>query len=113
MERRAIWVGLALAAGLVALCDAVQPLVLEWKPKLWGAMGGALLYAVIAMGAWRERRAAAVAAMVVPVLPISILAATLAGVEVPARPDAAMIGILAIQLVAATLGAVALRGAGS
>jgi hypothetical protein len=104
-----VWRGLAVAAGLVALADAAQPLVFDWKPKLYGALAGAALYAAIAIGAWGRRRWAAGLALAVPALPVGVLAATAAGVDLPVTPDAAMVGILVVQLVAAGLAAVALR----
>lgn len=103
-----MWVALAVAAALVAFADAVQPLILEWQPRQFGAIGGAVLYALVAGGAWFERRWAALAALLVPVLPVSILLATAVGVELPVAPDAVMVGILAIQLTAAALGAATL-----
>ena len=106
--RDRVWTALALVATVIVACDWVQPLVLEWKPKLYGALAGGLLYGVVAVGAWKRQRWAAGVALGIPVLPVSILALRAAGVDLPVTPDAAMIGILAIQLVAATLGAVAL-----
>lgn len=70
--------------------------------------GGAVLYALIAIGARSDRRLAAWAALLVPVLPLTIIARWLAGAPVPAAPDLPMLAVAAVQLVAAALAAVTL-----
>jgi hypothetical protein len=102
------WVLLAAAASVAAL-DLLQVIALDWRPKHWGALAGAGLYAAVAVGAWREARWADGVAVVVPVLPLSILFATALGAKLSVVPDVPMVGILIFQLVAAGAGVVRLR----
>jgi hypothetical protein len=99
----------AVFAGLVAASDLVQVVVVPWKPKHWGAVGGIALYALLAVGAARGWRPALVLAVAMPLVPLTVLALWAAGVGLPVAPDAAMVGILAFQVGAATASAVALR----
>jgi hypothetical protein len=101
--QRARWV-LVGAAATVAALDLLQVVLLDWRPKHWGALAGAGLYAAVAAGAWREARWADVVAVGVPLLPSSILIATALGASLAVTPDAAMVGILVFQLAAAAAG---------
>jgi protein-S-isoprenylcysteine O-methyltransferase Ste14 len=100
--------GLALTAALlsVSALDLLQVMWLAWVSKHVGALGGALLYGGLAVGAWRQARWAALIPAIVPLLPLTLLTLSLlgAGPVMGVRPDTAMVVILGFQLVAAGLG---------
>jgi hypothetical protein len=105
--RGARWV-VCGAAAAVALLDLAQVALLDWRPKHWGSLGGAALYAVIAAGAARDAAWADLLAVLIPLIPLSVLTATLLGASLPVVPDREMVGILMFQLVAAGAGALRL-----
>jgi hypothetical protein len=92
----------AALAGLVAVLDLVQVLVLAWRPKHWGALGGMVLYGTLAVLVARGSRPALIVVAVMPLVPLSVLVGTAMGLPLPVAPDAAMSGILAVQIAAAS-----------
>ena len=103
--RRAL---VATALGIATL-DLAQVLLLDWRPKHVGALGGAAIYLLVAWGVSRDRRAAAIVAAGMPVIPLSVLALWATGAQVPVAPDGPMLRILALQLLAAVLAVAWLR----
>jgi hypothetical protein len=85
---------------LVALLDLAQPVLRAWRPKYWGALAGAVLYAGLSWAiAYRRSRAALWVVVLMPVVPIVTLLATAFGLSFPV--DRAMIAIAFCQLLAA------------
>jgi hypothetical protein len=91
------------ATWLVAALDLLQVLILDWRPKHVGALGGAALYLALGLAIRADRRWAAAVVAAMPVVPISVLALSAAGAPLPVAPDAPMIAVLAVQLAAAGL----------
>lgn len=96
----------ALTAGaslLVSLLDAAQPILLEWRPKFFVTIAGALLYfglAMVVLGALRGPRKLALGILAaMPILPVSALIA--ASLGAPAPVDAGMIVVMGAQILAA------------
>ncbi len=100
----AAWLAVAVAAA-----DLAQVLLLAWRPKHWGAIGGAVLYAALALGIGRGHRAPLVVVAAMPALPLTILALSAAGAPLPVAPDAGMVGVLALQLMASAAAVAAWR----
>lgn len=98
-----------LLALAIVIADLAQPLLLPWRPKFVGALGGAAIYTLVALGAWRGWRPTAWLAALMPVVPLTTLGLHLAGVELPAQPDGAMVAILALQLAVALRAGARLR----
>ena len=90
---------------LIALADALQPVLLDWRPKFVGALLGAIFYAVCAVAIGRGVRGMAWGVLLLPVVPSSLLGLWAAGVQVPVEPDAMMVAVWVLQLVAAGLAA--------
>lgn len=105
----------ALIAVLVAIvaCDLAQPMLLAWRPKFWGALGGAAIYALCAAGVARDVPAARLVVVAMPVIPIGVLGLWATGLATSVQPDAPMVGVLALQLCAAALAAATPRRAPS
>lgn len=95
---------------LVALADLAQPLVLDWVPKFYGAIAGGLLYLLAAVTIARGVRPLAFVVVAMPLIPVSVLLLTVAGVPLPVTPDAAMLVVMVGQLGAAATALVWLRG---
>ncbi len=95
----------ALIAVLLAivLSDLAQPLMLEWRPKFAAAIAGAALYAGCALGVVQGWAPALWVVRLMPIVPLTTLGLWAAGVDVPAQPDAGMLWVLGLQLVAAGL----------
>ena len=51
-----LWTAIQALMVCVALSHALQPLLLEWRPKFVVATGGALLYTLCAIGLFRRAR---------------------------------------------------------
>lgn len=105
---RARW-GLVVAAVTIAVADLAQVVLLDWRPKHWGSLGGAALYIGVAVGAVAGLSAADVVALAIPLIPITLLSAWALGLPVPVAPDRAMVLILIVQLSAAGFGALRLQ----
>lgn len=101
--------GLVATALAIATLDLAQVLLLDWRPKHVGALGGAAIYLLVALGVAKGWRAAAFVAAGMPVIPLSVLVAWAAGAAVPVTPDAPMLGILGLQLLASALALALLR----
>ncbi len=86
-------------------------MVLDWRPKFVGAVLGALFYASCAVAIARGLRWAAWGVAALPALPVTLLALHAAGVAVPVEPDAPMVAVLGLQLLAAGLAVAWFRGA--
>jgi hypothetical protein len=87
-----------LLAGLVAALDLAQVAVGPWRPRLWGALGGAAVY--LAIAGFADRRAAWWVGACMPIVPIAALASG------AVSPEAPMLAVFAVQL---ALAAVATR----
>lgn len=94
---------------LIAAADLSQPLLMDWIPKHWGALGGGLFYLTTGALLLRDVRPAAWAVVALPAIPVTVLALWAAGVSVPVQPDGLMVAILVLQLTAAALCAAWLR----
>ncbi|MCB9697135.1 MAG: hypothetical protein H6738_10180 [Alphaproteobacteria bacterium] len=102
------------AAGLawtVAAMDLAQVLLLDWRPKHWGALAGAGLYVLLGVGALRGVPAALLILAAMPLVPLTTLALWAGGVALPVEPDAGMIGVLVVQLGTALASFLAIREA--
>lgn len=101
-----------LVAVLIAIvvADLAQPATLPWRPKFYAALGGAAIYATCAWGIARHWRPALWVVIAMPVIPVTVLVLHVAGVAVPASPDAAMVAVLVLQLAAAGLAIGVSRG---
>ena len=89
------------ACALIAMLDWAQPLWLDWRPKHVGALLGGALYLAAAVAIARGFRPLALVVAFMPVIPITTLGLWASGVGLPVEPDAPMVAILAVQLVAA------------
>ncbi len=88
-----------MACVWVVVLDVAQPLLWPWQPALWGAVGGAAIYAAVFTGVRLDRRWALWLAAAMPAIPLANLALwALTGGGVPPRPM--MFAVLAGQLVA-------------
>ncbi len=87
----------------IAAADWIQPLILDWRPKMVGAILGGAFYAGSALAVHRGVRPVAIAVAALPLLPVGLLGAHWIGWSVPVQPDGAMVGILVGQIVAAIL----------
>lgn len=87
----------------IATADVAQVLLLDWRPKHVGALGGAALYLLLGWGIGTDRRWAGIVVAAMPLIPLTVLGLSAAGAPLPLAPDAAMIGILGLQLLAAGL----------
>lgn len=87
---------------VIVLADLAQPVMLPWRSKFLGALAGAALYGVCAVGVVLHRRWPLVVITCLPLIPIGVL--VLAGLGVaPVQPDAPMLGVLLLQVLAAGL----------
>jgi hypothetical protein len=109
MTVRSVRQALVGAALTVTTLDLLQVLLLDWRPKHVGALAGAAVYLLFAWGIHGDRRWAGILVAAMPVIPLSVLALSAAGASLPVAPDAAMITILGVQLLAAVLAIVWLR----
>lgn len=100
---------LALAALVVAAADLAQPLLLDWRPKFVGSIGGAMLYSVIAWGVLRDARWALWMAAALPAVPSGVICLHLLGVSLPTPPDFPMVAILVVQVGIAAVAVMRLR----
>lgn len=91
----------AVLCAAVALCDLGQPLVLPWVPKMWGALAGGVIYAALAGAVWTGVRWPAWIAVVMPLVPLTVLVLSEAGVALPVVPDDATKAVLVVQGLAA------------
>jgi len=82
--------------------------LLDWRPRFVGALGGAAIYAAVAVGAWNRVRAAAWVAAMMPIVPLLAIAAWSTGISEVA-PEAAMVSILVVQSLASLSGISILR----
>jgi hypothetical protein len=96
-------------AWLVVALDLAQVVALSWRPKHWGALAGALLYAILAAAAARGSRPALVVLAAMPAVPIGALIASAAGLPLPMQPDAATVAVLVVQIAAAASAVATLR----
>ena len=98
MTRRGV---LVAACALVAALDLAQLVVRVWEPRLLGALVGAVIYAAAAALCARGTPIGLWIARLVPLIPLVTLTGWALGAPVPVTPDAWMLGVLAVQLVAA------------
>lgn len=96
---KGILVGLMLG---VVECHAIQPIaawagVLPWGPKMWVAIGGAVLYLVCTVGLYYGKKWAPWVAIVGPLVGFSVV---LGGqmLDTPVRPDVWTWGGAALQV---------------
>jgi hypothetical protein len=94
------WTALAAVCSSITACDLAQPAILDWRSKFLGAVGGAAIYTLVAGGAVAHKRWSVVIAVAMPIIPIATLLLWTAG-WAPVEPDAWMVVILGLQLVAA------------
>lgn len=81
--------------------DWAQPLLFEWVPKHVGAILGGLLYLSAAVAIARNVRPFALIVSAMPLIPLTTLVLWSAGVALPVTPDAPMLVVLSVQIVAA------------
>ena len=103
---KAVTCGAALA---VTVADLAQVVLRPWVPKHAAALAAAALYLVLAGLVARGSRRAAWVLVAMPAVPLTTLAAWGAGLPVPVTPDGAMVGVLSLQLAAASGAAALLR----
>lgn len=94
------WLAVA-ACAVIVLLDWSQPLVFEWRTKFVGAIAGGVLYLLAAFAIARQWRPAAVVVALMPVIPLTTLTLWAVGLDLPVRPDAPMVVVLGVQIVAA------------
>ncbi len=95
-------------AATIAVLDAAQPLLLAWRPKFYGSLAGAALYAAFAVALLRgEGRLALYGVALMPVVPLAALTGNALGASFPV--DREMLAILVVQLIAAASSVLALR----
>lgn len=87
-----------VACLLVCSLDLVQLAIRPWEMARLGAVAGAILYAMAALLMVRHHPAGSWMACLIPTIPTAIL---LSNAITGVQPDAWMIGIYAVQLVAA------------
>jgi hypothetical protein len=97
------------AAAAVALADLAQVVALPWAPNHAAALAGAALYTVLAVLVGRANRPATWVLLAMPAVPLTTLAAWAGGLPVPVTPGGPMVGVLALQLAAASGAAALLR----
>jgi hypothetical protein len=96
---------LMVCASVISLVDIAQVFVLG---KGLGALGGFVIYGAVAIGARSGARWPAVVAMLVPIIPVTVLSG-LAGQELRASlVDRPMIAVFCVQIAAFVAGAVLL-----
>lgn len=96
----------ATAAAIVVL-DLGQVVLLG---KGLGAIGGAVIYAGVAIGAWRERVFARIVALLMPAIPLAVFAGLMGGDVRENLVDTGMIVVFCFQLLAGVLAALGLWG---
>jgi hypothetical protein len=87
-----------LACLLVSGLDTLQLFLRPWESARFGAVAGALLYALAALLIARNQAAGIWLARLIPAIPTVIIIANAVNGSLP---DAWMVGIYAVQLVAA------------
>ncbi|MEZ4323014.1 MAG: hypothetical protein R3F61_36445 [Myxococcota bacterium] len=99
----AVLVGVSVC---IALADAAQ---VVWLGKRWGAIGGVLIYGAIAVFAHRGARPAAVVALLMPMIPLSVFVGLQGEAARERLVDTGMIAVFVLQVLAAVSGLLALR----
>ncbi|MCB9676879.1 MAG: hypothetical protein H6737_17320 [Alphaproteobacteria bacterium] len=101
---------LAAVAIAIAVADLAQ---VVWLGKGLGAIGGAVIYTGVAVGALRGVRLALWVGLMMPVIPLSVFAG-LAGAQArETLVDTGMIAVFTLQVTVAVLAAATLRPPGA
>ncbi len=106
---RAVVVRLAAATTfLIAVLDAMQPLLLPWRPKFVATIAGAVLYfALSTLIATKGHRVALAITALMPIVPLCAVVGRLVGLNFPVDP--AMLAIFACQVLAAGFASLSLK----
>lgn len=101
LSSRVAWRSVAAVAALIASIDLLQVFVLG---KGLGAIGGAVLYATVAVALVREQRWAAWVVLLMPVVPLAVISGSLGEQLRSELVDAPMVAVAVLQSLA-SLGA--------